>query len=332
MLKRILPHLLFWAFIYAFVFDYYYGAVELQAAFANSAIELVLYASIAYINLFILIPQASSSRASGGSGSAWRYVGLVALFGLLTYGVYSALGLEERLLRDVSFHSKLTYTINFTLFILISYLYWFVFAFQREKQRTLALRAEMLEKEVHLLKAQISPHFLFNSLNNIYALCLAKSDSAPVMVAKLSEILRYLIQEGGKDRVPLLDEARMIEEFLALQTLRKVKGAAHIRFERSGLAEHHRIVPLLLINFVENAIKHSDLLHNAAGYLHINMNVDANAHLTFTLSNSTNQIIGKDGVGMANVKRLLELNYGDRQRFQVDAKPGNYTVHLTLDV
>jgi LytS/YehU family sensor histidine kinase len=324
MLKRLLPHIAFWAFIYAFVFDYYYGQVAVPRAVANSAIELVLYMSIAYINLFVLIPR--------GKGSPWRYVGLVAFFLLLSYGVYAVLGLEERLLRAETLHSKLTYTINFTLFIVISYLYYFVFAFQREKQHTLALRAEMLEKEVHLLKAQISPHFLFNSLNNIYALCLAKSDSAPVMVAKLSDILRYLIQEGGKDRVPLLDEAHMIEEFLALQTLRKVKGAANIRFERSGLMEHHRIVPLLLINFVENAIKHSDLLHNASGYLHIHMRVDDNAYLTFTLANSTEQATGPDGVGMANVKRLLELNYGDRHRFQVDAKPGVYTVELALHV
>ena len=152
------------------------------------------------------------------------------------------------------------------------------------------------------------------------------------MVAKLSDILRYLIQEGGKDRVPLLEEARMIEEFLALQTLRKVKGAANIRFERNGIAEQHRIVPLLLINFVENAIKHSDLAHNTSGYLHIRMTVDASAHMTFTLVNSTEQPMAKDGVGMANVKRLLELNYGARHRFLVDAKPGTYSVELALDV
>lgn len=324
MLDRILPHVLFWAFIYAFVFDYYYGVVPLREAAINSTIELVLYITIAYVNLFVLIPR--------GKGKTWRYVGLVALFWLVSFGVYAAFGLEERLLRAISFHSKLTWTINFTLFILISYLYWFVFAFQREKQRSLALRSEMLEKEVHLLKAQISPHFLFNSLNNIYALCLAKSDNAPVMVAKLSEILRYLIQDGGKDRVPLLDEARMIEEFLALQSLRKVKGAANIHFGRTGLAEHHRIVPQLLINFVENAIKHGDLLHNADGFLRINMHVDANAHLTFTLTNSTDQAVGRDGVGMTNVKRLLELNYAQRHRFHVEADRGTYTVQLTLDV
>lgn len=324
MLKHSLAHFLFWAFIYAFVFDYYYGVVALRDAVINSAIELVLYITIAYVNLFVLIPRSRRN--------AWRYVGLVALFWSVTFGVYAALGLEEQLLRAVSFHSKLTWTINFTLFILISYLYYFVFAFQREKQRSLALRTEMLEQEVHLLKAQISPHFLFNSLNNIYALCLAKSDSAPVMVAKLSDILRYLIQEGGKDRVPLLDEARMIEEFLALQSLRKVKGAANIRFERNGLQEDHRIVPLLLINFVENAVKHSDLLHNANGYLHIGMNVDVNSRLTFTLANSTGQTMGKDGVGMANVKRLLELNYAQRHQFHIEARPDSYTVHLSLDV
>jgi len=322
--KRILPHVLFWVFIYAFVLDYYYGVVTLREAVINTAIELVLYMTIAYVNLFVLIPRSGRN--------AWRYVGLVALFGLLTYVTYSLMGLEELLLRAISFHSKLTWAINFTLFILISYLYYFVFAFQREKQRSLALRAEMLEKEVHLLKAQISPHFLFNSLNNIYALCLAKSDSAPVMVAKLSDILRYLIQEGGKDRVPLLEESRMIEEFLALQSLRKVKGADNIRFERSGIREQHRIVPLLLINFVENAIKHSDLAHNTSGYLHIRMQVDANARMTFTLANSTAQPMTQDGVGMANVKRLLELNYGGRHRFHVDAKPGTYAVELALDV
>jgi hypothetical protein len=144
------------------------------------------------------------------------------------------------------------------LFIFLSAVLKFVSDwFSNEKIRS-NLENEKLISELAFLKSQINPHFLFNSLNNIYSLAYQKSEKTPEAILKLSEIMRYMLYESNEDKVALADEIRYLENYIELQKLR-FKDNTFIKFEISGEVQTQKITPLVLISFVENAFKHGDL-------------------------------------------------------------------------
>ncbi len=110
------------------------------------------------------------------------------------------------------------------MYVVISFLAWYFLMYQTEQQNQLKLQNEKIQAELLLLKSQVSPHFLFNSLNNIYSLSVVKHDNASVMIEKLADILRYIIYEGHKQQVPLEREIELINNYIDLHLLKKLKA------------------------------------------------------------------------------------------------------------
>ena len=202
----------------------------------------------------------------------------------------------------------------------------------RNKQLKAELLTQNQASELALLRTQINPHFLFNTLNNIYSLVYKKSDEAPNAVMKLSEIMRYMLYESNTEKVLLTKEIEYIQCFIELQLLR-LKNKDFVKFEISGEVERQLIAPMLLIPFVENAFKHGNKRSISPG---ITIELIANADkLTFRVINVVgNEIItSKDytgGVGLSNVRRRLELIYPHKHKLINEMRGDTFFVELLL--
>jgi sensor histidine kinase YesM len=199
---------------------------------------------------------------------------------------------------------------------------WF---FLREKEYR-------LQKENHLvqlknLKSQISPHFLFNSLNNIYALSGPENAEAKNYLTKLSDALRYMIYETDTPLVPLKNELEYLENYFSLEKLRLEKGA-EIYFHKSGNYDEYLIAPLLLLPLVENCFAHCN---RKVPHIEINLSV-INHQLQFkTINNkTTTPSVQPGGVGLENVKKRLEMIYGNLSKFET--RDGQYYFEVDLKI
>lgn len=193
------------------------------------------------------------------------------------------------------------------------------------------LENEKLVSELAFLKSQINPHFLFNSLNNIYSLAYQKSEKTPEAVLKLSEIMRYMLYESNENKVPLLEEIRYLKNYIELQKLR-FKDKAYINFEVDEDMQDQKITPLILISFVENAFKHG-VATDKENPITIVLNVSSNKLFFQVINKRNNQ--NKDetgGIGLQNVKRRLDLLYKGQYRLHIEEDKDIYNCELYLNL
>ena len=203
---------------------------------------------------------------------------------------------------------------------------------QSELIKLAQLEEEAKKAELKALRSQINPHFLFNSLNLIYSEAIKKSDQSPVLILKLSEMLRYALEKAEKERVNLQDEVNYIADYIDLQTAR-MNNPAHVVFHTTGNFDDYEIAPLLLLNFVENSFVHSDLSDRPE--IRIEISIE-NGILDFTCSNKKrNRLNPKEngvGLGIQNSKRRLDLTYPDKYSLQIKDSDGRYFVQLKIEL
>ena len=202
---------------------------------------------------------------------------------------------------------------------------------QRQERGNALLAQENYQAELQLLRAQIHPHFLFNTLNNLYALTLKQSDQAPVVVERLAGLLHFVLEQGTAPLVPLPDEVALLRNYLALEQLR-YGSRLTLEFRAEGIAPAARIAPLLLLPLVENAFKHGAAEQVGASRINIALEV-ADGWFTCVVENTKNAgrpLGAAAGIGLRNVRQRLELLYPRRHRFEVQAADHTFTVHLAL--
>ncbi|MEM1259684.1 MAG: histidine kinase [Bacteroidota bacterium] len=192
-----------------------------------------------------------------------------------------------------------------------------------------SMQSNRINMELALLKSQVNPHFFFNTLNNLYGLVVEKSEQAPEMVLKLSDMMRYTIYEGKKDIVSLADEINYLENYIELHKIRYQKSV-DIRFEHD-VDDHLEIAPLLFIILLENAFKHGveNLTENA--FIHIRLQT-TKKEVQFSIVNNYEATAKKErlGIGLNNLKKRLELIYPNRNHLQIEQTEGIYKVKLTI--
>lgn len=222
-----LEHYALWGFMFLFIFDYHFWEANWLEAIGMTSKELFFYVLIFYFNYRVAIPTFLEK------GKRISYI-LVLLVFLLTYiFVINISGLVDQFYEGAFWRNTLSMTINFALFWLISTLYWYYGKLQEARETQLSIRAEKLETELRFLKNQISPHFIFNTLNNIYSLVQQGHQNAAPMLAQLSSILRYILYDSSKPTVPLQKEITTIQEYIKLQLYRKPKST-NIDFYQEG--------------------------------------------------------------------------------------------------
>jgi sensor histidine kinase YesM len=204
--------------------------------------------------------------------------------------------------------------------------YWY-----RKETNNQQLAKETMVAELQLLKAQVHPHFLFNTLNNLYSLTLKKSARSPEVVLKLSELLRYMLQECTATEVPVEKEVRMIENYIELEKLRYGKRL-DIRMNVTGSYHEKNIAPLLLIPFVENAFKHGSAEQEGNAFIDISLHVDHEL-LSFSVRNSRSEPSSPamfGGIGLTNVRKRLQLIYPGQYQLIVLPQNDIYEVKLLI--
>ena len=198
------------------------------------------------------------------------------------------------------------------------------------KEREKNMIKEKLETELKFLRNQTNPHFLMNTLNNIYALARKKSDETPEVVMKLSELLRFILYETGERRIKLADEVKVVEDYLELEKMRYSERLS-IRFDKTIDDSSYQITPLLLLPFVENAFKHGVSETRFESFVYIDL-VAKNGILNFSIENSKDSKVinnKKNPIGLKNVRRQLELMYRDHQ-LNVRDENTSFKAHLNI--
>jgi LytS/YehU family sensor histidine kinase len=240
-------------------------------------------------------------------------------------------GLEQQFYIYTGWRNVFSMVLNTSLFLLISSLYWFFKQGQIEREKYLIVKNEKLEAELSFLRTQISPHFIFNTLNNVYTLALQKHDNTAPMVAKLSSLLRHILYESNQGQILLRKEIDTLKQYIELHLLKKPRSQ-NIDFYTEGALNSWKITPMLLINFVENAFKHSGIDQNENAWVKINSEISEDGLFVFSTENTVFSISDNEtgGIGLKNMRRQLEIDYPNTHTLIIKNEQGIFSVHLTI--
>lgn len=325
-----LLHLSFWGAYCSFYFYQLNQEYGVRPAVLLVGEPLLGNVLLAYFNYGYLLPRWLARPYTG------RY--LLAFGGALALAValkvwlaraYSPLAVPPTYVHSTGF---LVATTLSTLFVVlfVAMLRFAVGWFELEA-KTKALENAQLTTELQFLKAQINPHFLFNTLNNLYYLAYTQSPNTSEVVARLAQMMRYLLEESNQPTVPLMQEIEFMRSYLHLEELR-LNHLIPLTFEVEGEPAGVAIAPLLLMTFLENAFKHGVRNNDPAAWVRVHLRVSPGT-CEFVVANGRPTAPPPPpvpGTGLLNVRRRLALSYPGRHELRLDDGPTQYQAHLTL--
>ncbi len=337
---RILLHIAVWVLYvvaYAYIYALFYDSVTFRKSIFQFSVTAWIDVAAAYLMIYYLIPGFLLTKKYS-TFFIWFVLSAIAfiflqrlMLSVITYHyIY-----PEYADRFTFFKFNYIYTF-FNIYVMPAifasvklFEYWYVD--QTKKQE---LQKQKLESELKFLKSQIHPHFLFNTLNNLYALTLDKSEEAPEVVVKLSDLLSYMLYECNTERVPLEKEVNLLQDYLALEKIR-YRNELKVDLDVQGRINGKLIAPLLLIPFVENGFKHGLSMQIKNPWINISVEVE-DYLLHFTVENNKPEMVSTDesgyteGIGLKNVRRRLDLIYNDQYELKVNN--GDEIFSISLDV
>jgi len=330
---KVMVHILLWTVFLMLHVGYFSNVMDSGQAIERGAILVFLFMSVFYMNWLLLIPHLYIKK---------RYFLYFAICFLLLclasvaraevekfYNVFPFM-IRRRLF---PFRQLRPFVSSFFIFIFVLIASFFLriadyYALQSRQKNT--LQQQKTEAELKLLKAQLNPHFLFNALNNIYALVLTRSEHAANSLMSLSQLLRYIIYDSVAERVSLDKEITYLKYYIELESLRLVKGA-NLVIDIFDEPNNLMIMPLTFIPFVENCFKHGNI--NQKGFINIVIKLNEQ-ELDFLCENSYSPIAKNvdavGGVGLANSIKRLEAIYPQRHQLSVDNS--NYVFSVKLKI
>ena len=335
---RIIQHLGFWVLSF-FVFLYLFktGATPEKIDYVYTILFQLTLLPAVYLNIELLLPKLGNRKRI--LFYLFSLVILIILFAWINYNFFD--NWSAKVFPDYFFISYFTFgeiVAFFTVYIIITMLLklsksWFLVS---------ALQTELLEKEkqkakveLKALKAQINPHFFFNTLNSIYSMALDKDERLPGTVLQLSDLMRYFLYGSRDNFIPLEKDLTVVKEYIALQKLRS-NAQLDIETKISGEIGDQQIAPLLLITFLENAFKHGAKGSTENTFIKLTINVEKDK-LNFTVENNKGYIDevktgDHNGLGLENVKRQLELLYPGKHLLNIKDEHDRFTVALQLSL
>ncbi|MHA4895660.1 sensor histidine kinase [Pedobacter sp. PWIIR3] len=342
-------HVLFWlcAFLAYFFSHYLSGFFEVKSypKFVLEGIFITkfsMYVLACYSFLFIVVPLYKQPQ---------RYIYWFSFFGVLLFwylvqvslfcliyksAPFQPINVDNSFLGIANRHYS-NYLVFFSIFIAF---YYFVDIYDQQKglRQLEQYKTQKIALEASFLKSQVNPHFLFNTLNNIYALSLKKSDQTQIIIERLESLLHYMLYECKAELVPLENEFTFTDSYIALEKLRHKDDRCTVTVNVNGDIKNKYIAPLLLINFLENAFKHGTKA--SFGKSWINLDVDVSDDLMhFKLQNSkpfnmVGQAISeyKGGIGLRNVRRRLEILYPLRHQLHINNLKDRFEIDLSINI
>lgn len=334
-----LLHIIFWCIylsfnLYQISFYQQRRGYDWNNALLFAGVQFAFTFTIAYLNYFFFLPRFIKHK------NIWRYLLEFSIpFALLVIGrIYTQRAMVQDMPRSEYFFSHMftvqVIAINLFIAVFVSLLRFASDWFELEAKKK-SMENERLTAELNFLKAQINPHFLFNTLNNLYYLAYTKSDKTTIVIEKLSQMMRYMIYDSSHDKVPLSKEIEYMKNYISLEQMR-LNNEVPIRFEIEGNPEEKWIAPLIFITFLENAFKHGVNNHNHNAWINVSIKL-MNGKCEYVVENSkahpaadTREI--KSGIGLQNVQRRLELSYPGKYILETNDQPDRYIVKLDINL
>lgn len=329
-------HITFWVLYFIFWVFFFHIRQGLSESVVNAFITVAVHGMVSYFNIYVLFPKFLKKKEYlTYVTSIILSVSLACFLLVIIYLSVNTISFESKAsVWSWKFFGSNAISISYTVAITMS-LKMVKQWYEREKL-TSYLEQINLETELKYLKSQINPHFLFNSLNSIYALTLKKSDLAPEHVLKLSGILRYVLYEAQEKFVDLDKEINYVQSYLDLEQMRYGERLK-VSFNTTGETTDKIIAPMLFLTFLENSFKHGISSSAEDGFVDVNINV-TDHHLQFMISNSKPEGTRSaekalpGGIGLENVKKRLELLYPERYELYVEGKNDSYEVRLEINL
>lgn len=335
-IPRFLQHLFFWALTYfIFVHVFKSGANAEKVDYIYAALFHVTLLPAVYCNLKVLIPYFANANK-------W-----MQYFALLLVLLVVCTWLNHQFFQDwsaylfpdyffISYFSWWELGLFFVAYTGLSSLLKFSkawFMLHDLRRQLLQAEADRVQLELMALKAQMNPHFFFNTLNGIYAMALEKDDRLPGTVLQLSHLMRYFLYETQMQFVPLEKEWAVLQDYIALQKIRS-GHSLQVDVKMEGEITHHQLPPMVLITFMENAFKHGAKGNTGKARIDLYLNVEPRS-IMFRLENTKGRVDEIEarnhrGVGLENVKRRLALLYPQRHTLRVTEHPEDFVVSLDL--
>lgn len=338
---KIAGHALFWLVSFALLtFIFYFYDQDLRFPhFEKSLIINVGFALAVYFNLYVLVPKFLKQKnyifyifwlivLISFSGLLIQLIFLFPFRNLLnSKGGFSAF--------NTSLHSAYFFAI--LAYVALTSLLKFIkewLSLQDLNLKLAQIEQQKLEAELKTLKGQLNPHFLFNSLNNIYSLALSKNDKVPDLILKLSDLMRHIIYESKENFIPLGKEIEFVENFISLQKIRTSETTT-IEYTIQGKVPSARIAPLIFEPFIDNAFKHGLPGIPNKDYVSMTFNFERRGYLRFKIENNYQPKPtghkSNSGIGIDNVKKRLKLLYKKQDfKLSITALNNVHCVELTL--
>ncbi|MEN8118437.1 MAG: histidine kinase [Bacteroidota bacterium] len=339
--KIIFYHLLFWIAVWFFFFYFFsYNSDNKAYAVWFSSGLLPLTITVTYFVNYKLIPEYLLTKK-------YLKFTLYSFYTLIFSSYIIALLIYTCLIFILHFNTNAMPPMgkNFFFILLLILLVVGIISFvsilnqsfktaSRNKElqnKILETQLQLKDQELHYLKRQIHPHFLFNTLNTIYGLALKQSQQTPELILRLSNLLDYILYQVNKPMVSLKEEVMHIQEYIELEKIR-FQDTLKVEFDSTEIDEEIQVAPMLLIPFVENAFKHGSLIN---GFLKIEIEVKvAGSRLHFLIGNSfiqQNDEAKNGGIGMENIVKRLNLNYTNNYKLSNQIKDNWYFAELIID-
>jgi sensor histidine kinase YesM len=333
---RIAAHLSFWALSYYILVHVFASSSEIQSTdYIYTTVFLITIAAGVYINLFLLIPVFLNKGKfiSYGcllviciSASAW--------FNQLTFShIIDVILPGYYFISYFSFKDILKFMVAFTMATSLIKLSKGYFLLLETRNQLMTMQKEKSESELQALRAQVNPHFLFNSLNGIYAMVLKRSDQAAETILKLSDILRYILYETRKDRVELATELGQMQNYIGLQKIRSGPNAT-IEVTVNGEPKNRTIAPLLFLPLIENSFKHGIKGETGPVFVFIEWTIEED-FIRFTAENNKGQLDDRpvdehSGIGLENLKKRLAMTYPRNHHFEITETKDRFKAELLI--
>jgi len=335
--KGFLYHLFFWVVFYFFLVIADNSGNPLAVKMLSLAIRFVFFIIVVSFNIYYLFPRLLKKDR------LYTYLLSLIIISLIATPLEVVIHYLALSYNKVPFESVFTWQTNAAYFLGIffiafsSSIYQIINDWMEHQRERKDLQRQNLKSELRFLKNQINPHFFFNTLNSLYALTLKKSDKAPEIVLKLSDMMRYMLYESNERTISLEQEINYIKSYLDLEQIRhgeNFKMNINIHGDPNG----HKIAPLLFIPFLENSFKHGIDHELKSGYVDIDLDItstDVQLKVVNSLPReSLLPIPGKKksgGIGLSNVRRRLNILYPNRYVLHTEAESDKYKVQLNLN-
>ncbi len=340
---KIIGHILFWfgsISLLSLIFSLYEDGIHIDLVF-KALITNIGFAIGVYSNLYILVPRFLRKK-----NYIFYFFWLIVLLSLSSVFIqfifiYPLHGLFNETSQFTSFNSTLHSAFFFATLIYVLTTSFLKFIKEWLSMQDLNLKLvkserQKLEAELKSLKGQLNPHFLFNSLNNIYSLALSKSDKVPELILKLSDLMRHIIYESKENYISLEKEIEFVDNFIALQKIR-TSDQTQIKYSITGKVPSGKIAPLLFEPFIDNAFKHGLPGTTNSDFISINIDFSETDFLNFKLENNYESIENwnqkNSGIGIDNVKQRLKFLYtAEEYKLTISKKKQIFSVFLKLKI